>query len=146
MTKNQAFSFKNLISGFVALAASLFLILFITLAATNGLAGLVSGQFWTTFLVFLGVVTVFASFIETTFLPRLKKGGLLRTLFVYYALGMFLAVVLALVLVLMNASSLEAIIFFIMLSLYAWIFYVLTITAARPLYPVVHKLLFKQSI
>lgn len=145
MAKTSALSYKNIVSGALSLATTLFLVLVAVLAFTDGLAGLASQQFWTTFSVFFAVVTVFASFIEATIVPRLKKGGLMRTLFVYWALGTFLAAVLVILLILMSGSG-DGVYFFVILGLYAWMLYVVNIGLARAIYPIVHKVIWKQSI
>ncbi|MEN9606717.1 MAG: hypothetical protein RL605_545 [Actinomycetota bacterium] len=145
MTEASSWSYKNLISGVVSLAVTLFVILAVFLALQGSISGVGSSQFWTTYSVYLGIVSVFTAFIETTLVPRLKSTGLLRILFVYYALGTFLAVVLVVLLLVMSGGT-AYIMFYALLGLYAWMVYVLNVSAARPLYPVLHKLLWKESV
>lgn len=145
MTETNGLSYKNFVSGALALGLTLLAVVTVFLACLGIPVWSASPKVWIISAIYLAIVSVFTAFIETTIVPKLKTGGLLRTLFVYYALGTFLAVVIVALLVIMSGTT-AFLLFDAMFGLYAWMVYVANVSAARPLYPLIHKLLWKQSI
>ncbi len=145
MANTPAFSYKNVLSLVLSLATTLFLIVVVLFAVSGGLAGLADLTTWTAFIAFVAIVGVFTSFIEASIIPRIKKPGLFRTLFVYWALGTFLAVVLVAMLFFMSPSG-EALFSFAIVGLFSWMLYVVNIALARTIYPLVHKSIWKRPL
>lgn len=145
MANTPAFSYKNVLSMVLSLATTLFLIVVVLFAVSGGLAGLTDPMTWTAFVAFVAIVGVFTSFIEASIIPRMKRTGLFRTLFVYWALGTFLAVVLVAMLFFMSPSG-EALFSFAIVGLFCWMLYVINIALARTIYPLVHKSIWKRPL
>lgn len=150
MTKEPSFSYKHIVSGAAALIAGMFVVLAVAISLLGAGGVLVDNLFWTLLAIFFGFELILASMIESMVVPRMNKGGLPRTLLVYYAVGAFVIVLIAFLIYFLNFQSAEvaaevAFVIFIF-AFYSYLFYALSVTLARIFYPLIHRGVWREAL